>query len=85
MLINGGIGAAVIGWFMWRDKQEREAREVERHETNKIQRDNTNALNLMTRGMMVQVMALKHSDETVADLACKIKEQADTHIGVEAK
>lgn len=80
LLGKGGIVAAIIGWFMWRDGKEREKRDAEHSENAKLQRDNIDALNLMTRAMMVQFLSFKRIDSTERELATKIKEQADEEI-----
>lgn len=84
-LANYGVAGIMLGFFMWRDRKTEEARTIERNENAKIQRDNTNALNLLARSLMVEVIALKHGDETVKELATKIKEDADAAIAANGK
>lgn len=77
-LANAGVSGVMLGWFMWRDKQEREARDKQHSENGSLQRDQTNALNLMTRAMMVELIATRHMDSAITELATKIKEKAET-------
>lgn len=76
-LANAGVSGVMLIWFMWRDKQEREARDRQHAENAEIQREQTGALNLMTRAMMVEVIASRNMDSAITELAEKIKEQAE--------
>lgn len=76
-LSNYGVAGIMLLFFIWWTKRTEDRRDAERVKTNELQEENTKALNLMTRGLMVQVMAMRHVDETARELAAKIKEEAD--------
>lgn len=78
--LNYGIAGAMLIFFIWRDKRTEDRRDKEREKAYELQEGNTKALNLMTRGLMVEVIALRHLDGTTKDLAVKIQEQADAAI-----
>lgn len=84
-ILNGSIAAAVLCWFMWRDGKEREKRDAEHAENNRIQRENIDALNLMTQAQMAYLLTIKQLNEPVRDLAEKIKQQADAEIAAHRK
>lgn len=85
LLSQGSLTAAMMAWLMWRDGKEREKRDAEHAENAKLQRENIDALNLMTQGNMVYVLALKHLDGATRDLATSIKEQADDSVASSRK
>lgn len=80
-LANYGVAGVMLIYFIWRDRRTEGRWDAERQKANEVQSDNTKALNLMTRALMVQVIAIKHVDETARELAAKIKEEADAAIG----
>lgn len=84
-ILNGSIGLGVILWFMWRDGKEREKRDAEHAENNRIQRENIDALNLMTQAQMAYLLTIKQLNEPVRDLAEKIKQQAEHEIAAHRK
>ena len=79
-LLNYGVAGVMLVYFIIRDKRTEGRWDAERQRTNEIQTENTKALNLMTRGLMVQVIAMRHLDETSKELAAKVKEDADAAI-----
>jgi hypothetical protein len=85
LLMNGGTSVGLLCWFMWRDGKEREKRDAEHAENYRIQRENIDALNLMTQAQMAYLLTLKQLDESTRDLASKIKQQADSEIAAHQK
>lgn len=83
--LNVGIAGAMLVYFILRDKRTEARWDAERQGANQLQRENTKALNLMTRSIMVQIVALRHVDATTKELAEKIKEEADAAISADHK
>lgn len=79
-LANYGIAGVMLVYFMLRDKQERDARDAERKEANRIQEEHTKALTLMAKSTMAYVVALKHLDGALAEMAKKLQEEADSNL-----
>lgn len=78
----GALGLWLL-WFVVRDRSDREDRKLaiadqeRRHADNiKVQKEQTKALNLMTQAMMLEVIATRHMDSSIKELADKLKEQA---------
>lgn len=76
-LANYGLAGLMLLWFVWRDKRMEERRDNEHAENKQSQKEQTRALNLMTHSMMVLVMSTRNADETIRELAQKIKSDAE--------
>lgn len=80
LLINGGIATGVIGWFMWRDKQDREERKQaqadhERRHNDHIaqQKKIEDAFRTTTDSLIIAMSAMKTIDNGYADLLARMK------------
>ncbi len=62
---TGAIGAVLV-WFMFMGV--------------KVLRENTRALNLHTLATACAVLALKHSDQAISELATKIKQEVEDEL-----
>lgn len=81
-LLNYGVAGAMLLWFMWRDKLDREERKQERleqqkrHEENlSVQKEMADALRTNTDLMIVGFGAMKNIDKGYADLLEKFRTQ----------
>ena len=80
-LANYGVAGAMLIWFAWRDKQERELRERERIDQQKQHHENlaasmkiADAFRTQTDLLIVGLAAMKTVDVGYAALLEKIKE-----------
>lgn len=70
---NYGVAIAMLGWFMWRDKLDREERE-RRHSENIAQSKRIeDAFRINTDSLIVGISAMKSIDQSYSELLDKMK------------